>query len=221
MAKSRYVNTRIWDDDYFSNLDPIEKLLFLYLLTNSSTEICGVYEIPLKNIAVDTGIDKEMVEKVLIRFASNDKIYYIKGYIAIKNFIKHQTINPSIKRGIESGLNKVPLEVLDRLGTEWRQYVDSLPDIKSNYNLIKSNLITSFDSFWEEYPRKVGKEIARSKWAKLTDQERELALKELPNHKKSTGWNKDGGQFIPHPTTWINQKRWNDEVKVNKKTDSF
>jgi hypothetical protein len=24
-------------------------------------------------------------------------------------------------------------------------------------------------------------------------------------------WRKDGGQFIPHPATWLNQGRWADE----------
>ena len=62
------INTRFWIDDYISHLDPTEKLMFLYFLTNPLTDICGVYEIPLKNIALDTGIDKEMVEKIIKRF---------------------------------------------------------------------------------------------------------------------------------------------------------
>ena len=37
MAKTRIINTRFWIDDYTSNLDPIEKLLFLYFLTNTAT----------------------------------------------------------------------------------------------------------------------------------------------------------------------------------------
>lgn len=28
--------------------------------------------------------------------------------------------------------------------------------------------------------------------------------------KRSDQWTKDGGQFIPHPATWINQGRWDD-----------
>ena len=60
MAKERIVNTRFWSDTYISNLDPIEKLLFLYLITNQYTEISGLYELPLKYMAVDTGIDKDI-----------------------------------------------------------------------------------------------------------------------------------------------------------------
>jgi hypothetical protein len=67
MAKQRYINTKFWRDSYIEDLDPTEKLLFLYLLTNPDTNICGVYELPLKIIAADTGIDKEMVKKLLNR----------------------------------------------------------------------------------------------------------------------------------------------------------
>ena len=34
MAKQRYINTKFWRDSYIEDLDPIEKLLFLYLLSN-------------------------------------------------------------------------------------------------------------------------------------------------------------------------------------------
>ena len=77
MAKQRMINTKIWSDNYFEELDPTEKLLFLYFLTNIYTNICGIYEIPLKIIAVETGIDKEMVKKILQRFESDKKIFYI------------------------------------------------------------------------------------------------------------------------------------------------
>jgi len=109
MAKQRYINTKFWVDSYISNLDPIEKLLFLYCITNQYTEISGVYEIPLKTIATDTGIDKEMVTKVLARFEKDKKLKYSSGWIAIKNFIKHQdSENPKIKRGIEISMENCP-----------------------------------------------------------------------------------------------------------------
>ena len=44
MSKQRSVDTCFWDDRYITQLDPSEKLLFLYLLTNTLTNICGVYQ---------------------------------------------------------------------------------------------------------------------------------------------------------------------------------
>ena len=34
----------------------------------------------------------------------------------------------------------------------------------------------------------------------------------IEQQKESAQWSKDNGQFIPHPTTWLNGKRWEDEV---------
>jgi hypothetical protein len=109
MAKNRIVDTIFWEDHYTANLDPIEKLLFLYCLTNSSTSICGIYQITLKKIAVETGIDKEMVVKVLQRFANDERIFYSEGWLGIRNFIKHQNQgSPKIRAGIDAALQNVP-----------------------------------------------------------------------------------------------------------------
>lgn len=145
MAKQRYIDTRFWIDNYVSELDPIEKLLFLYFLTNSFTDISGVYEIPLKQIALDTGIDKEMVIKILARFKSDGKIFYEEGWIGIKNFQKHQnTGNPKIAKGIEVGLSKAPACLIDRLsiGNEDLSYfnLNYNPNINSNINNNKKKI---------------------------------------------------------------------------------
>lgn len=115
MAKKRYINTKFWDDNYITNLDPIEKLMFLYFITNPLTDICGVYEIPLRRMAFDTGIDKDMIIKILERFKNDDKIYYIDGWIYVKNFSKNQIINDSVQKGISRSISVVPKEILDEI----------------------------------------------------------------------------------------------------------
>jgi hypothetical protein len=115
MAKKRYINTKFWDDNYVVNLDPIEKLMFLYFITNPLTDICGIYEIPLRRMAFDTGIDKYMILKIIERFEEDDKIYYIDGWIYVKNFSKNQIINDSVQKGIERSLLVVPKEIIDRI----------------------------------------------------------------------------------------------------------
>ena len=112
MAKQRYINTKFWNDTYIIDLDPIEKLLFLYCITSPLTNIAGIYEVSIKRIAFDTGIDKDMVTKIFQRFEKNNKIKYENGWIGIKNFIKHQkqsdNENDKINIGIKSELQKVP-----------------------------------------------------------------------------------------------------------------
>jgi hypothetical protein len=72
---------------------------------------------------------------------------------------------------------------------------------------------TAFDKFWEAYPVKVGKlkaMVSFNKAIKSTTLEVILAAVELA--KKSEQWNREGGRFIPHPTTWLNQGRWDDQI---------
>lgn len=70
-----------------------------------------------------------------------------------------------------------------------------------------------FERFWDAYPRKKAKEAARKAWSRIGPDESLLAvmLAAISHQRRSPGWLKDGGQFIPHPATWLNQGRWQDE----------
>ena len=75
-----------------------------------------------------------------------------------------------------------------------------------------------FDVFWKEYPNKAGKKPARIKWNKIEKQSAELfraIMDGLGRAKASEGWEKEDGQYIPHPTTWLNNDRWEDEIEGN------
>lgn len=67
-----------------------------------------------------------------------------------------------------------------------------------------------FDRFWSAYPRKVGKEKALAAFAKV-EVPLQVLLDALDKQVRSPQWTKDNGEFIPHPATWLNGKRWEDE----------
>lgn len=97
----------------------------------------GIYEISLELIAFDTGIDKDMVIKILERFKEDEKIKYENGWIALKNFTKYQKDNPKVNRGIEILLKQVPNNLIqwanidyDRLSIDYR----SLSHLNNNNN---------------------------------------------------------------------------------------
>lgn len=69
-----------------------------------------------------------------------------------------------------------------------------------------------FAQFWQAYPRKVGKQDAIKAFAKV-DVGVDALLAVLEKQKGSEQWQKDGGQFIPHPATWLNGRRWEDELE--------
>ena len=76
-----------------------------------------------------------------------------------------------------------------------------------------------FLSFWETYPKKVGKGAAWRVWEKIRGLDVGLVLTAVARQKTSQQWVKDDGQFIPHPATWLNQRRWEDEETI--KSNNF
>ena len=86
------------------------------------------------------------------------------------------------------------------------------------HNIYKDNIQKThgqFESFWSLYPRKVSKQTALKAFLKLSpnDELLQLIIKGVEIQSKTDQWQKDNGQFIPHPATWLNQRRWEDEIK--------
>lgn len=70
-----------------------------------------------------------------------------------------------------------------------------------------------FNAFWQEYPKKQGKGAAETAWKKLKPSAEltEKMLESLEQAKNCAQWQREGGQYIPNPSTWLNQKRWEDD----------
>ena len=71
-----------------------------------------------------------------------------------------------------------------------------------------------FDRFWQAYPKKVAKPDAENAWSKLRPDEllAELICKAVAAQVNSESWGQDDGRFIPYPATWLNGRRWEDEM---------
>ena len=67
-----------------------------------------------------------------------------------------------------------------------------------------------FDEFWQAYPKKVSKGDAMKAWQK-NKPDLQTVLNTLAWQKKSSEWTKDGGQFIPHPASYLNAQKYHDE----------
>ena len=70
-----------------------------------------------------------------------------------------------------------------------------------------------FSCFWDAYPKKKSKGQAEKAWSKIKPNEQLLAtmLAKIEQARTSVEWTREGGQFIPHPATWLNAKGWEDE----------
>lgn len=72
-----------------------------------------------------------------------------------------------------------------------------------------------FDEFWAAYPKKVGKKAAQASWNKIKpDTElHDKIMTAIGKARATEQWQRENGRFIPNPTTWLNQGRWDDEYE--------
>lgn len=167
MSKSRYIRDSFWTDGYIERLSPDEKLMFLYLLTNPLCNVSGIYEIRSKRIGFDTGYDTEVVENILNRFVNDGKLFRIKDYLIITNFVKNQSSNPSILQGVERIIQELPHDIRQAV-TGWVQeglLYFTLPNLtkpneKKSSSVEKNSneeLKERFDSLRKNYRDKLSK----------------------------------------------------------------
>src|ERR1035437_1282804 len=110
MAIYRQVQTTFWQDDFVLNLTPEEKYFYLFLLTNSKTKQCGIYQLPLPIMIVETGYNQDSVDKLLKRFIDYGKILYnAKTHeIGIINWPKYNSMeSPKVRACVLRELKEV------------------------------------------------------------------------------------------------------------------
>lgn len=233
MSVSRMINSKFWSDSFVvDKLNPLDRYLFLYFLTNEKTNLAGVYEIPLRTIANETGLDKEEIVRMLERLKG--KVEYKDGWVCLVNFVKHQNLNnKSIVKGIENEMKEVPESIdiwvkkarLQTSGIREGYERGTTTDNRIESNLIKSNIkedTSAFHQFWNSYPKRENRKGCEGKWeSKKLDTKIDEIISFIEKAKKSDRWKKG---FIKAPLVFLNQESWNDDVSAYndiKKTSGF
>jgi len=237
----RTIKPEFFKDEELADLPAQTRLLFigLWLMADRKgrledrPRLIKVELLPYEDVNVDellTVLDKEGFIK---RYTVDDK-----AYIEVVNFKKHQRI-----MGKESEFEtEIPApETREKLGNTREKSGSTREKLGNTREKSGSNgealgnagregkgrerkgdghalLPSSFEQFWSSYPRKIKKKETLLIWQrKNLDLKIEEILTGLNHYKQSEQWCRDGGKFIPHPTTWLNGERWNDEI-LQKKT---
>lgn len=84
-------------------------------------------------------------------------------------------------------------------------------------------LSVGFEEFWKLYPRKVAKTKAAKSWrTEVRKRDIPLIMADVERRIESADWRKEGGKFIPHPATYLNQRRWEDQgIELPDAEDDF
>ena len=69
-----------------------------------------------------------------------------------------------------------------------------------------------FAEFWKAYPRKVNKAQAlRSFKAQKVNGNLQEIIDDVELRCKQDDWMKENGQYIPYPSTYLNNRKWEEE----------
>lgn len=121
-------------------------------------------------------------------------------------------------------LDEFPDELSDESRTSSRTNPGRVPGTLININkdinknkekekINKKKNAEGFEEFWQAYPKKAAKTNAQKAFEKLKPTPEFLAeiLSALNRQKQSDAWQQENGKYIPHPATWLNGRRWEDE----------
>jgi len=132
---------------------------------------------------------------------------YITTIITILKYDEHQTDTADDTAERQQTIQR----------TIHKQEVKNVKNVKNN-NPPTPQGGEGFENFWKIYPRKVNKVGAKRSWTRLRPSKEKTneIIQAVEKWKQTEQWQKDGGQFIPHPTTFLNQQRWENIPEMTK-----
>jgi hypothetical protein len=112
-AELRSVQTRMWrEDEWFQSLPTDARLLFIYLFTNPSASVSGIYRLPLRTIEFESGIPGKRVKELLAEFSAANKVHFEDGVVWV----------------VKMRENQIPGKVVGTVQTRIDKDVATIPD---------------------------------------------------------------------------------------------
>lgn len=221
------------------------QVVALYLMTSPHASMIGLYHCPLVYVANDTGLPLEGASKALASLceAGFCEVDATSDTVFVVNMATHQvgeTLKPtdnrveSVRRHLRQiGKNPLVVRFLEVYGERYGVTAESVgleplrrglkappkprAGTGSRTRTGTSNdaaCAARFDEWWEIYPNKTAAKLARKKWnAKGLDEIADKLIADVKARMASDRKWREG--FVPNPTTYINQERWNDGVQTS------
>lgn len=267
MRDHAIVSPQFWTGSTGQQLrkDADAQRLALYLLTCPSSNMIGLYYLPIPTICHELGMKESQIRKALRRgiqlgFCDYDEASEVIFVFEMARFQCGKSLAPKDKRkpaverllrgfkknrfysdffakygaayGLKMEASGSPFEGASILRLKDQdQDQDKDQDKESPQAPAAAGGVASvetkkqkrssgqkpehphFAAFWQAYPRKIARPNAATAFAKIDPDESLLAKMHsaVEWQSKSESWLKEAGQFIPHPATWLNGRRWEDE----------
>lgn len=207
------VYSKLWSCLQFRDLSDKAKLLYIGMITLADDDgrLLGdpaylrgqIFTFDDISLKLTAKLRQEIIDVGLVTYYETDGDWYIEH----PNWKDYQMIRGDLYK---------PSSLPSRNGsvTETEQKSSLSKDKISKDKIIDTTATELFEIFWSEYPNKVKKSITLAKWKKIDPKLYEKIIADVKERKaKDQAWLEEDGKYIPHPTTYLNQQRWEDEIK--------
>ena len=234
MAIYRNVIMSFWTDNkVVDDFTPEDKFFYLYLITNPHTNLCGCYEVSLKQMANETGYNEDTIKRLIERFSAIHNIIKYSSNtkeVLLLNWYRYNwTSSPKLDKPLLDAIQKVK-------NCNFRNYLGELYNgrntvsIPYEYDIDTTVSVSVTDTVTDtvtEKPKKT-KKPTKHKYGEynnvlLTDEELEKLkieyscdylerIENLSSYMESTG-----KPYKSHYATIRNWARKEEKEKANKK----
>jgi len=231
---SRLLSKDISSDNGFASLRIQSQVLFLMLIPHYTSygkmrcdgHVCKGTIAPLLSWGTP-----EIFEDALKDISKHTSVKYFKykglGYLKAVKFNEYQK-NLRPFRGAKDKLPDYESEIDKAVSFFGKEGCIKITELEIKQKHSEQQLERLWSAFWKEYPNKKDKKRAALIFKKLfdgknTDETMALSIKiidAVKNQKTSIQWTKEGGRFIPLPSTFLKGERFNDEeiCEIEKRT---
>ena len=218
--RNRMIKKEFWTDDKILELEPVGKLLFIGIwnfsddegILRNSSKVLKAQIFPADDTTVND-IDimiKNMVNIGLLLINKDNTL------LKVKNWTDHQKIN----RPTPSKYDFVRGEIIPFTEESVRPH-GVLTTNRIERNRIERNRIHQskkkdelFEVWYFKYPRKVGKQAAIKAFSKLDKKHKQICIDVIDGHVRHWIQLETGMEHIPHPSTWLNEGRYDDQLQA-------
>jgi hypothetical protein len=218
MARIRTIKPEFFTSEDIVGLSPFARLLYIALWCEADKEGRLVWKPKTFKMRYLPGDDLDILALCKELTDARLVVLYGDGLAYIPAFKSHQHINP---RESDSQLPAPDASTTRAPRVSTRQSPDS--DAQGgregkgkegtrDASRHASDVPPGFERFWQAWPRSPRKE-ARGEclkaWQKAkAEPAADLVVAHVERLKASPGWSKQGGEFIPAPLVYLNQRRW-------------
>lgn len=180
------------------------------------------WEFTISGMAKERGVGKDTVRRLVGRleevgYLMREQSHDGSGRFSANTYVLQE--KPPLSENTDNGENRQREKPLTAFPTQPNKDYNPVK-IKYNPPIVPPE-DPAFDAFWAAYPRHVDKQKARRAWAKLKPDGPlvEVILRAVKAQAACEQWTRDGGAYIPYPATWLNGRRWEDELPGRSESD--